>query len=67
MADIQNNFQTNLEAKLLQLAKTLDLSRAQVDAMIESLTSTTTTTIMVKFINLLALSLRFSKLSDFLN
>jgi plasmid maintenance system antidote protein VapI len=65
MADIQNNFQTNLEAKLLQFAETLDLSRAQVDEMIESLTSTTTTTIMVKFINLLALSLRCSNLSDF--
>jgi hypothetical protein len=58
MADIQNNFQTNLEAKLLQLAETLNLSRAEVDKMIETLPSTTTTTIMVKFTLILQLSLR---------
>jgi Mn-dependent DtxR family transcriptional regulator len=40
MADVQNNFETNLEAKLLQLAETLNLSRAEVDEMIEKLIST---------------------------
>jgi hypothetical protein len=67
MADIQYNFQTKLEANFSQLAETLDLSRTQVDEMIESLTSTTTTTIMAKPINHLALSLRFNYLSDLLN
>jgi hypothetical protein len=44
MADIQNNFQTNLEAKLFKLAETMDLSRTEVDDMLEKLTTTTTTT-----------------------
>jgi hypothetical protein len=55
MADIQNNFQINLEAKLFKLAETMDLSRAQVDDMLEKLTTTTTTT--VNFINPSALNL----------
>jgi hypothetical protein len=43
MTDIQNNFQTNLEAKLFKLAETMDLSRAQVDDMLEKLTTNITT------------------------
>jgi hypothetical protein len=62
MADIQNNFQTNLEAKLLQFAETLNLSRAEVDEMIEKLIST------VKVHgSFSSLSLRYSYLSKFLN
>jgi hypothetical protein len=44
MADIQKNFQTNLEEKLFKLAATMDLSRTEVDDMLEKLTTTTTTT-----------------------
>jgi hypothetical protein len=55
MADIQNNFQTNLEDKLLKLAETMDLSRTEVNDMLAKLTTTTTTTTTtvttVSFIN----------------
>jgi predicted DNA-binding ArsR family transcriptional regulator len=42
MADIQINFQTNLEDKLLKLAETIDLSRDQVNSIIDNMTTTTT-------------------------
>ncbi|CAF4129919.1 unnamed protein product [Rotaria sordida] len=44
VADIQINFQTNLEDNLIKLADTMDLSRAEVDILLSNLTTTTTTT-----------------------
>jgi len=73
MADIQNNFQTNLEDKLFKLAETMDLSRAEVDDMLAKLTTTTTitistTTTTVSFINPSAFLLVISRnLPKFIN
>ncbi|CAF0936883.1 unnamed protein product [Adineta steineri] len=44
IADIQTNFQSNLEEKLLKLAEIIDQSRIEVDDIIANMTATTTTT-----------------------
>ncbi|CAF1249505.1 unnamed protein product [Adineta steineri] len=43
IADIQTNFQSNLEDKLLKLAEIIDQSRIEVDDIIANMTATTTT------------------------
>ncbi|CAF1249389.1 unnamed protein product [Adineta steineri] len=42
IADIQTNFQSNLEDKLLKLAEIIDQSRIEVDDIIANMTATTT-------------------------
>ncbi|UJR07945.1 hypothetical protein I4U23_012224 [Adineta vaga] len=46
MGDIQRNFHTNLEDKLVKLAETIDKSRIDVNDMLAKITTTTSTTII---------------------
>jgi hypothetical protein len=73
MADIQANFQTNLEDGLAKLAATMDLSRTEVNDVLDKLTTTTTTTTIITevrfllfdyyFIGLVKIIIKILKLS----